>query len=237
MSEQANITTSGDGEAVKDEPTTVDPAMEQGKNSSEELNTLKASLDTMEERLQQQSALIGKLNNSLKKESKAEPEKKAEEPKGEVEQYNEMKQQLDTLQARMKKQDEAAKLSAIELALVEAGADPKRAKDQSDFFAFKLGERVVTSDDSAGNISIQIADTDGSNVAVNDWAKALLQRDEGAYLRAGKTGPSIKNGGNAREDVGKSKVSSLDFSKGVAEAVRQGPKALEQYRATHAIRE
>lgn len=238
MSEEENSNTSGDVEAVKEETNKVDSAMGQDTNNSEELNSVKAAMTAMEDRLQQQSALIGKLSNSLKKEEKAEPvAPSGDEAKGEVAQFNEMKQQLEDFQTRMKKQEKAAKLSSIELALVEAGATPTLAKNQAEFFAFKLNERIVTSDDDAGNISIQIADTDGSNVSVNDWAKALIQSDNGAYLRAGKTGPSVNNGGTPREDKGKVKLSSLEFSQGIAQAVKGGEDAVKQFRATHSMKE
>ena len=111
------------------------------------------------------------------------------------------------------------------------------AKDQTEFFAFKLGERAVTSEDDIGNITIQIADTDGSKVSVNDWAKAFLQSDGGAYLRSGKTGPSVNNSGTSKVETGKVKVSQLEFSKGVAIAAQKGQEAVDQFRATHAMKE
>lgn len=228
-------TTSGEGEAVKESQEIVEPALEQDSTESDEINSLKGQLSELSERLQKQSALIGKLTNEAKRE-KHTTGPSSEQPKGEVSEYQELRQQLDSFQARFDRQERAAKLNAIELSLVEAGASPALAKEQSEYFAFKLGDRLASSEDSAGKLNVQVIDTDGvTPVPVGDWAKALLGSDSGAYLRAQKRGPSTNNVGEAATPSSKVKLNQVEYSKQLAQARGRGQKAVDAFVASHSI--
>jgi len=222
MSEENNIP--GDGAPVKDEP-----IVDQAKGSDEkngEIKTLESKISALEERLQQQSALLGKFVNAAKKEAQPEPAKK---PKTDVEQYSELKAQIEELQAKNQKQERATKLSAIELALVEAGADPARAKMQVDFFAFQLGDKLQI-DDSA------VVVKEGDSVeTIKAWAKAKLESDEGSFLRAYKVGPSVKNAGGPSGSVSKTVLTSAEYSAGYARAAAEGKDAAKAFAESHTM--
>jgi len=226
-------TNSGDGEAVKD-PQENGAAMEQSdnSNSSEELQDLKNQLQIMSERMQQQSAIIGKLTNEAKSQNqKLEPEGVEKNP-GEVSQYRELEEKLDKYESRFKQQEKAAKLSEIELGLVEAGASPALAKEQADYFAFKLGDRIVP-EENDGVIKHKIVDTNGEIVPITQWAKAHLESDSGSYLKAHKTGPSVQNKGTSGGNAQKTKLSSSAYSSGYAEANARGIKEAQAFAASH----
>ena len=238
MSEE-NAMTSGDenAEAVKDSQN-VDPATGQdGKDNGGKIEQLQSQMLEMNERLQKQSALIGKQANEIKsQQSSAAETPAAKEKTGEVSKYQELEEKIDLLQRRSKQQENAAKLSDIELALVEAGASPQIAKEQADYFAFKLGDRIIVEESDAGEVKRSIVDTDGvTNVPVSQWAKAYIESDAGSYLRAAKTGPSVKNNGTAPGQAQKVKLKSGAYSKGYSEAQANGKDAAEAFAATHSI--
>lgn len=233
MSEENNI--SGDAEeAVKDQQEQVEVATEQPKENSNEIDQLKSQLDLMQERLQKQSAIIGKLTNEKKHEADEEP-KNESKPQGEISKYSELEEKLDNFQQRIQKQERAAKLNAIELALIEAGANTGLAKTQAEFFAYKLNERITSVEDDNGNINIQIADTNGESTTVNSWAKAFIGSDEGAYLRANKTGPSVNNSGDAGGQAQRVKLNSVEYSKQYALADMKGADAVNAFVASHSM--
>ena len=240
MSQEANETnTSGDGEAVKtteENGQAVEPVPTVNR---EDYDSLKAEFSELKERLQQQSALIGKLTNEKKREEKQQateaPAQSQEKERGDVQEYQELRKQLEDFQNRMKKQEKAQKLGAIELALVEAGAEPTLAKQQADYFLYKLGERIQTSEDDSGVTSVSVRDTDDTQVCVADWAKAFIQSDGGSYLRAGKKGPSVRNDGDTRAPTGKVKLSMAEFAKGMADAAAKGEDAVKVFSSSHSL--
>ena len=72
MSAEEIVTPSGEEVAVKEPQES--PAMEQGENkSSEKIEQLEAQISEMQERMQKQSALIGKLTNEKKPINKIKP--------------------------------------------------------------------------------------------------------------------------------------------------------------------
>lgn len=236
---EENVKTSGEGdtEAVKDSQN-VGSATEQAEdNNSGKLKQLEDRLQAQDERLQQQSAIIGKLTNENKNHDQKVSEKiEPNDKTGEVSQYSELKEQLDLFQRRFQKQEKAAKLSDIELALVEAGASPNLAKEQADYFAFKLGDRIIAEESETGDIMRSVVDTDGiTNVPLSQWAKAHIESDLGSYLRASRTGPSVKNQGTSAGQSQKVKLQSGDYSRQFAEAHAQGKEAVESFTATHSL--
>lgn len=234
MSEEQNSNDSGDVEAVK-EPTNVESAKEQAENKTDDVSEKPGYVAELEERIQNLSAIVGKLTNEKKREEKQQAEE-PQKPVGEVQQYGELEERLKKMESRAKKQERAAKLSTIELSLVEAGASAALAKSQAEFFAFKLGDRLQVSDDDSGNINVSVLDTDGSNVVtVNDWAKAYVESDEGLYLKSSKKGPSVNNGGESSGQASKVKLSSAEYSKQFSEARKRGQEAADAFVATHSI--
>lgn len=227
-----------ESEAVKDETKQVDPAMEQGKNESSdgELSQLKSQVQDMTERLQQQSALIGKLNNAMKREVKEDSKESDPKQEGEVSKYSELEKKLDSYTERFAKQERAAKINGIELSLIEAGADPSLAKNQAEFYAFKLGDRLKAEENQNGQLSIQIADGDGINVPVGSWAKAFLESDDGLYMKATRKGPSVKNVGDSVGGPKKQvQLNSNDYAKQFAEANAKGQEAVEAFKAAYTM--
>lgn len=234
-----NATTSGDenSEAVKDSQNSG-AAMEQAEdNSSGKVQQLESQLLELGERLQKQSAIIGKLTNEKKgQDQKADESIEAPEKTGEVSQYKALEEKLDLFQRRFQKQENAAKLSDIELALVEAGASPHLAKEQADYFAYKLGDRITAEELETGEVKRSIVDTDGvTSVPMLQWAKAHIESDAGSYLRATKTGPSIRNQGAPAGQAQKIKLASSEYSKQFAQAHAQGKEAAESFTATHSL--
>jgi molecular chaperone GrpE (heat shock protein) len=236
-----NDPTSGDGEAVKDTPIateTVSPATEQDENKSggnAEIAELKNQLSELTNRLQQQSAIIGKLTNEKKKEPETAPDKTDEKPKGKASEYSELSSQLQELQGKFQRQERAAKLSKIELALIEAGADQKLAKSQADYFLYSLGENLQAEETDNGYI-VQVKDTDGTLLDSTEWAKAFIASDSGAYLRGTRTGPSTHNTGESRTPVQKQVLSSADYSRQYSEAHAKGEEAVKAFVATHSMK-
>ena len=234
----ADATIPASVEAVKDDAENVEvPAMEQDEkdSSQDEIQQLKNQIKEMAERQQQQSALIGKLNNALKREAKeeSEPEPKQE---GEISKYSELEKKLDSYAERFKKQEKAAKLNAVELALIEAGADPSLAKSQSEFYAYKLGDRLQAVDDNGGRMSIEVSDTDGLSVPVESWAKAFLESDDGLYMKAVRKGPSVNNKGESSGGPGKKvALKPSDYSLKFAEANAKGPQEVESFKAAYTM--
>lgn len=213
------------------------PAKEQeSKQESGKIEQLESQLLDMADRLQKQSAIIGKLTNEKKShEPKPEKDENKKEKAGDVSHYKQLEEKLDVFQRRIEKQEKAATLSEIELSLVEAGASPQLAKEQAEFFAFKLGDRILSEESEAGEITRSVTDTNGEPVTMAQWAKAYIESDSGSYLRAGKTGPSVKNKGNAEGNVGKIKLKSADYSRAYSEAHAQGKEAVEAFIATHSM--
>jgi hypothetical protein len=232
----ANLNTSGEVGAVK-ETTTVDPAMGPDANDNgNKYEQLESKLLEMGERLQKQSAIIGKLTNEKKtQEPKAEAVLEAPEKTGEISKYQALEEKLDAFQQRIQKQEKAATLSALELSLVEAGASPQLAKEQADYFAFKLGDRITSEETEAGEVKRSIADTDGTQVPVSQWARAYIESDAGSYLRATKTGPSVKNQGTSAGQAQKVKLKSADYSRGYSEAQMKSPDDAAAFVATHSM--
>jgi len=234
MEQEVKETLSVDAEDVK-EKQIIDPAMEQDNKSSEELSQLKSQVEEMQERLQKQSALIGKLSNDKKREEPNGEEPKDVKPKGEIAGYSELEKKIDAFQEKIQKQERAAKLNAIELALVEAGAATSLAKSQAEFLAFKLGSRVKASDDDSGLVVVEIADTDGVAMPVSSWAKSFIESDDGSYMKAHKTGPSVKNHGENSGSGSKVTLSSIEYSKGYSLAHSKGPEAAKAFADSHEL--
>jgi predicted RNase H-like nuclease (RuvC/YqgF family) len=236
MSEENNIP--AEGEAVKEQPKQVDPAELQGENesSSEEIQALKSQLSEVTGRLQQQSAQIGKLNNALKREAKEEDGEPEPKPEGLVSKHSELEKKLDSYAERFAKQERAAKINGIELSLIEAGAEPALAKNQAEFYAFKLGDRLQATEDHNGRLSIEVADVDGTTAPVGNWAKAYLESDDGLYMKATRKGPSVKNvGDSAGGPKKKVALNSNDYSRQFAEANNKGSDAVESFRAAYTM--
>ncbi len=236
---EANAIPSGEenAEAVKDSQN-VDSAMGQDTNNNgDKLEQLESKLLEMGNRLQQQSAIIGKLTNEKKtQEPKAVENVEAPEQTGDISKYQALEEQMATFQRRIQKQEKAATLTDIELSLVEAGASPQLAKEQADYFAFKLGDRINSEESSTGEVKRSISDTDGvTNVPMSQWAKSYIESDAGSYLKATKTGPSVKNQGTSAEQSQKVKLKSADYSRGYSEAQMKSPEDAAAFIATHAM--
>ena len=235
-----NEPTSGDGDAVKDAPKTPEtssPATEQGDEKSggiAEIAELKNQLSGLNERLQQQSAIIGKLTNERKKEPDPPPGDDDDKPKGKASEYSELSAQLQELQGKFQRQERAAKLSNIELALIEAGADQKLAKSQADYFLYSLGDDLQAEETDSG-YSVKVRDTDGSLIDSTDWARAFVASDSGSYLRGSKTGPSTRNTGDSRTPVQKQVLKSADYSRQYSEAHAKGEEAVKAFVAMHSM--
>ena len=128
MSEANETTPGSEADAVKDDTAAVgESAVERDTaNESNEIEVLKSTIEEMQQRLQAQSQLVGKLNNAIKREAKAEEKQTAtDKPKGDVSKYHELERQMADIQERYKRQEKASIMSGIELALVEAGAKPE----------------------------------------------------------------------------------------------------------------
>jgi len=239
MEAPENVQPSGDEnvEAVKDSQI-VEPAAESvQEEEGSKYQQLESQLREMSERLQKQSALIGKLTNERKNQESQETDKKEKEPAktGDVSKYRELEEKLDGFQRRIQKQERAAKISEIELSLVEAGASPQLAKEQAEFFNFKLGDSIVSEETDDGGIVHKWVDTDGAHVPLSHWAKAYIESDAGGYLRAHKVGPSVKNNGSSAKNAQKVKLSSADYSRAYAEAHAQGKEAADAFAAMHTM--
>ena len=236
LAQETNETPSVIQNDVKEPENSGSATVQPEKDNGSKVEQLQNQLLELSDRIQKQSAIIGKLTNEKKsQEVKTEVEPNTTEKTGEVSKYRELEEKLDNFQRRIQKQEKAATLSAIELSLVEAGASPQLAKEQADYFAYKLGDKISIDESEAGEVKRGIVDTDGIIVPMSQWAQAYIESDAGSYLKASKTGPSVKNIGTSASVAPKVKLNSSDYSKAYAEAHSKGKEAAENFTATYSL--
>jgi len=184
---------------------------------------LKALLAEQSKRLQEQSAILGKITNRLGKLEKTdpvdpEPKARAEEPK-KTDKFDPMAERFSKLETRLKAQEDAAKLLAMRDALVENGVDPGSAKQFAKWISLEHGEGITAELDDSGGFAVAMGET-----SLGDWTKAYLESESGKALipTRVKKDPIEKAHTGAKRSAGATGKTMLDpvaFSKMAAERV------------------
>jgi len=170
-------------------------------------------MKVLEDRLQKQSAILGKLENAMKK----QPEVVKEiEPKSEINKFSELEEKIKALEAKNLNKIEAVKKSTLANAIVTAGIEPEIAIDFADFISYKNRDKIVAEENELGEIEVKVKISETETANVNDWIKMYISSDAGKLLSHTKRGGSVKNVGKpANSSV--TELNSMSYAQKIAE--------------------
>jgi len=185
--------------------------------------------NALQNRIQQQSALLGQLQNALKKipqNAPAADPKQAEhhlEPAktGPTDQAT-----LTALMAKISDMEKAAKdgalLSSVRDSLIQNGVDAAA----SPFFAKAIlanhGQDFEVDGDQVNGFSVGVREAPETLTPVNDWMGAWLQTDTGRALAPTKKAPTAQVSSNAMAVTDRVKMTAADAASADYELLTSG---------------
>jgi len=188
----------------------LDKILSDSNNKSKIIRKLTNRLNTLEEQL------------TGKEEEK--PEKPETSPSEIMEKFKAKQQQTEM------KHQKRARLHEIRSALEANGLDSAKSKRFAKLIEMEEGENFeLTSDDDYGDYEVIGYKESDEIIPVNEWMKVYLESDRGSAFRPSVKGPTPNidiNRTRNKTSSGKKKISSMDFSKLIANMSREERKAV-----------
>lgn len=199
-------------------------------NEGDENNGSKApSYEELQQRIEGQSRLLGKLTSAMERLEKNMSAPKAPEEKPEEKTLTERQKRLEQewAQKTQKARDRAVKQTIAGALQAEGITDPALAQRQANFLRSELFDRISVDDDTDA-VTI---DDNGTQVPVEKYLHAYLATPEGNWLLPQKRPPNDKGaakgfgasvGSDGKLRISKEEFSRGKFSKAVAERIAKG---------------
>lgn len=170
---------------------------------SVEVKELIATVSQLKEQVQGQSKIIAALTKE--KEKKAEPV--TPDP---LTDRVKVLEEKDAKQAAITaKQKDREVLQALEKSLIDGGADPKQAPRFAKLIQIEHAKNIEVDDD----FNVRYRETPEKATALDTWAAAFMQTEDGKVFLPVQRNPSVKTGaaGGTKPKLSKAQMQAGDF--------------------------
>ena len=188
---------------TESQPITGSPESSATPESAPE-HVSKEEFAKLQERINGQSATLGRLTGQLEKvlQQKTEPQKPVdddgksdgkEKPNGDTDGYKAMRAELDAMRDKRERQKMNTLRHKINTELVKLDADVDLAEIAVDAMLAKHGKNFIADEDDLGNDVFTYRQPDGVDIGLGAWAQSFMDSDKGQKILSAKR-PPVGNG-------------------------------------------